>query len=217
MEQDSATGTPKDSVDEGESNQVAVKDEDSQDLVIDEADYELDDNISGPDLSKSLADPGIDAGVETSTQTIQPDFSNSGVSELRDENNRSKKHMRKMPHILRRGAQLPDNITSVIAEVDSDVKELLENSSKDYRLTEYGPKRYKPDRRTYASKDDMIKEGILKEDPVKGMMCTLCGYEAGIKGWSRMGRHMEGKHSLGPGYPCPETLCTYVGKYTPSF
>ena len=59
------------------------------------------------------------------------------------------------------------------------------------------------------TKEDMIRDGLIEEDAA-GMRCTLCGYEGGWRGFTRIQRHMEGKHSVGPGYPCP--MCAYVAK-----
>ena len=48
-------------------------------------------------------------------------------------------------------------------------------------------------------------------DATSGMTCRICGYVSGQRtGITRMQRHLEGKHSFGPGYPCP--MCDYVAK-----
>ena len=40
-----------------------------------------------------------------------------------------------------------------------------------------------------------------------GLICLICGYTSAF---SRMKRHIEGKHSIGSGYPCP--LCDKICK-----
>ena len=171
MEQVSAASVPKDSVDEEGRKKVAVKDEDSQDLVIDEADYELDENGSGSELSSSVADSGIDAEVETNTQTIQPDFSNSGI---KDENNRSKKHMRKMPHILR-----------------SVVEESLVKRTKEYKLTD--------EREEEVEDKENAAPANGEEEAEKRHRCEECGERFKYKG--NLKRHIL-THTGEKPFPC---------------
>ena len=62
---------------------------------------------------------------------------------------------------------------------------------------------------TPTTKEDMITIGLIAERG-DGMTCLLCGWESGWRGFTRIQRHMESKHSIGPGYPCPK--CDYVAK-----
>ena len=39
-----------------------------------------------------------------------------------------------------------------------------------------------------------------------GAICTICGYANNLV---RVRRHLEGKHSIGPGYPCPVCKLKY--------
>ena len=55
--------------------------------------------------------------------------------------------------------------------------------------------------------EGMIRDGLIAEN-ASGIVCMTCGYNGGT--FSKIQRHMEGKHSISPGYPCP--MCTWVSK-----
>ena len=139
MEQETATSVEMDPKGQTEESQEA-------DLVIDEADYELDEQRSDSGLSNNLEDSGIDAGMETNTHTIQPNFSNGD---------------------------------SALIE---NVKEEPQMKSAKQRWGHFSQQ----EEVTCHTKEEMIKEGIIREDPLRGIMCTLCGYEGGWRGWTRI-------------------------------
>ena len=55
--------------------------------------------------------------------------------------------------------------------------------------------------------EELIKEGLMMET-TSSLICLICGYTKSA--FSTMKRHLEGKHSIGGGYPCP--LCNKICK-----
>ena len=57
-----------------------------------------------------------------------------------------------------------------------------------------------------TTKEDLIKKGVIMETS-NGLICLICGYS--VTNFSKVKRHVEGRHSIGSGYPCPlcDKLC----------
>ena len=56
--------------------------------------------------------------------------------------------------------------------------------------------------------EELIKQGLIVETASGGAICNICGYASDI--YNDVRRHLEGKHSIGHGYPCP--LCGFKSK-----
>ena len=108
--------------DENKKEMGQTQESQEANLVIDEEDYELNEERSDPG---NKADSGIDADVESSTHTIQPDFRNGDSTNINDD--KSTRYQRKW---------------------------------KNY-------------------KENMIRDGLIADDQLRGIICTLCGYESG--------------------------------------
>ena len=57
-----------------------------------------------------------------------------------------------------------------------------------------------------TTKEELIKKGVILETS-SGLICLICGYS--VTNFSKVKRHVEGRHSIGSGYPCPlcDKLC----------
>ena len=53
--------------------------------------------------------------------------------------------------------------------------------------------------------EELIKQGLMMETAT-GAICTICGYANNLRS---VRRHLEGKHSIGRGYPCPVCKLKY--------
>ena len=179
MENDSVTSVSNDGLEErkevGHSNEL-----EEADLVIDEDDYELDEDRSDSGVSNNLADSGIDTDVES----------------------------RSLSNVRIGDSALPNYVKEHLIKSAKKYKKDYTNNQGIYKTTG-GRGGYDS---SITTKEGMIREGLIAEDALRGIMCALCGYEAGWRGFTRITRHMEGKHSIGPGYPCPMPMCAYVSR-----
>ena len=56
--------------------------------------------------------------------------------------------------------------------------------------------------------EELTEQGLISETATGGAICNICGYASDI--YNDVRRHLEGKHSIGRGYPCP--LCGFKSK-----
>ena len=137
--------------------------------------------------------------VEVSTppdenpEVFRGDVINARIQKSTSIGKKIKKSSRKSPHVVRE-----EHVE--ILEVDTV------NLHEHFEVLSAGMVNVNDPPRT---KEDMIRYGLMAEN-ASGMACMICGYESGWRGFTRIQRHMEQKHSIGPGYPCP--LCLYVAK-----